>query len=293
MRQIRRGDASYTLRLEFPEHWKAEVISEVMISIATTSGEEILAATSATLYTPTTLAAAADPGDEYITLAALSGDVFERDCFLLSESDDGPSEKIICHHYDSAGLAIYTEHELLSGHADGTYVTGLFATYDFDASTLDADTQIVITWTPDSDDLPVTEMAEISISEMGAAGFWAAFQTLYPSEYDMAAGRNLAQLEEIARTQFVDELKDVRGIDANRIVDQPRLDRLFRLYMRYVILCGSSDTAMYLRGKEDWIEALKALAESLNPPWSDDDQDGVKDDDERVNASYEIYRRYL
>ena len=293
MEQIRHGDASYTLRLEFPEQWKAAAIAEVEISIADTSGEEILAATSATLYTPTTLAAAAASGDEYITLAALSGDVFEGDCFLISESDDGPAEKIICHHYDSTGLSVYTEHELLSSHSDGTAVTGLFATYAFDASALDAGTEIVITWTPDSDDLPVTEMAEVSISEMGAAGFWADFQTLYPSEYDMASGRNLAKLEEIARTQFVDELKDVRGIDANRIVDQPRLDRLFRLYVRYVILCGSSDTEMYLRSKEDWVEALKALAESLNPPWSDDDQDSVEDDDERVNAGYEIYRRYL
>jgi hypothetical protein len=293
MRQIRHGDASYTLRLEFPEHWKAEAIAEVMISIATTSGEEILAATSATLYNPTTLAAAAASGDEYITLAALSGDVFEGDCFLLSESDDGPAEKIICHHYDSTGLAIYTEHELLASHSDGTAVTGLFATYAFDASALNADSKIVITWTPDNDDLPVTEMAEISISEMGAAGFWAAFQTLFPVEYGMVAERNLAQFEELARTQFIDELKDVRGFDPNRIVDQPRLDRLFRLYVRYIILCGSVDTEMYKRAKEDWIDALKALAESLNPPWSDDDQDSVEDDDERVNASFEVYRRYF
>ena len=50
---------------------------------------------------------------------------------------------------------------------------------------------------------------------------------------------------------------------------------------------------MYTRGKADWVEALKALAESLNPPWSDADQDSVEDDGERVNASYEIYRRYL
>lgn len=288
MEQIRYDDNDFLLRLEFPEFWDAESIAEVLVEINDTNGNPVVASTSATLYSGSTLANDVTAGSEYFTFPALAPSPKVGDLLLIGDSDDGPPEKVVVHRYDSALLRVYGEFELQFNHSSGAPVVGRFAEYHFDvtATDLELNDRVVVKWTPDSDDLAVTDPYQISGTEAGMSGFWADFSSVYPAEYDMARTRDIARFEAHARRRFAEEFS-TRGMDINRIVDRTRLDSGFALFVRYLIL-GSSNAAdiPYDRAAAEWVSWFKALASM--PIWQDADQDGVEDVGEGEVATHEI-----
>ena len=293
MKQIKYSDDSFELREEFPERIvpNAESITDVTIALADTGGEEILAATSATLYTATTLDADASAGDAYVTFANGATALNRGDRVLIGDSDDGPPEMLVCHHYDATNRRAYGEYELQHAHASGAAVVGLWATYDLDVS--DTDTyvkgyQLVGTWDPDTDDEAWTERYIISgTATAAAAGLWKDMRAIYPSVYEEATKGDLVTLEAHIRQRFAHEFVS-RGMELNRIVDNDRIQPGLLLFARYVILI---DPERKSDAKEEWGDWFKTLCgDSI---WQDLDEDGALEDHEKETHGFDCLEQHI
>jgi hypothetical protein len=280
MQQIKYGDSSFTLRLEFPEHWDTESITGVTVAVTTRGNSSLLAAQDATIYTATTLGAAASAGDAYVTLAEGADAPSPGDIMIIAASDDGDRERIVVSHYDSVNRYLYPEDYLESAHSSGAAVYGAYATYALDASSATNYPKtaiVVVTWTPDSDDTAVTEEYVVAATSMAGGGLWADLSNSYPTVYEKIAGRDKDRLEDVIRSRFGNALRH-RGLDINRVKDQTLLSDGMVLFARFIILSDSSvENETYMRAKtefKDWLDMLAA-----SPIWQDFDQDGAEDGD--------------
>lgn len=289
MKQIKYGDASFALRLEFPEHWDTESITGVTVAITTRGNVSLLAADDATLYEATTLAADAAAGAQYFTLAAESASPSPGDIMIIAASDDGDRERIVVEHYDSTALRVYPERELELDHASGAAVYGAYATYALDASDTDDFGKgdiVIVTWTPNSDDTAISDEYVVAGTSVAGGGMWADLNTIYPDVYEMVGTRDKERLEYAIRSRFSNALRH-RGLDINRVVDQSLLSDGIVMFARYIILSdASTNDEIYQRAKSEFAEWLTMQASS--PIWQDLDQDGAEDND-----SGEIQPRYI
>lgn len=292
MKQIRYGDSSFTLRLEMDD-WDVENISAVNIEVKSRGGTDLLASTAATLYTATTLGAAATAGDMSVTLAEGSAAPSPRDRMVIAANNDGERERVVVHHYDAANLELYTKMELNESHESGADVYGCFATYALDASDTDTFTKgkiAQVIWTPvGSDDLPVSFEYKVSGSAVAGGGLWDELENTYRSTYEMVINRDLDKLEDAIKTRFGAKLR-TRGLDTDRVKDQTLLLPGLVLFARYIIHADDTDPEIYNRTKVDFAEWLDDLASA--PIWQDFDQDDAEDEVGEVQPHYpdSLYR---
>lgn len=281
MRLIQYNDSSFTLRFEYPAGWNAQSITGVNITITDVEGNSLLAATAATLYTATTLGAAASVGDSTITLASGASAVSPGDRLQIAASTTGPTEDITAQSYNSTTRVITLERELRYAHTSAAAVKGLWCTYALSTSTTTTWTkglQVLIDWDPDTDDLPVRERGEVVISAYGPADFVERFRTIYPDEYD-AFVDNLNNLVEEARRQLDTSLLS-HGCLMDRIQDQSLLTPVLAALVRRLIAFSGGD-----RSEHEQDVANKEYARLFDeltrlPIWADDDQDGIRDEEE-------------
>ena len=288
MKSIKYSDDSFALRGEYPERVarNAASITGVTVSLSGTGGTELVAATAATIYTPTTLSADALHGAMYVALAAGATAPVEGDRFMIGASADGPAEQVICDHYDSSTRYLYLERQLQYSHTSGAAVVGLWATYDLDASDTDVYTkgrEIRVLWNPDTDDEAWTELYQVSGSSAAPPGFWSEFQAIYPTEYEMATDRDMDTIEGHIRARFAHEFTS-RGLLMTRVVDSDRLTSGMILFARYVL----TDKDDHMKAWANW---LKILCD--DPIWTDDDQDGIQDDNEEQLHGFDPTMRYI
>jgi hypothetical protein len=286
-REIRYNDSGDLLRLEFPSHWRAESISGVSIAITTHEGGELLASTSATIYTATTINGAVSIGATSITLAGTAGNLAAGDRIRIA----GPYEDCVVKEYNSTTKVATLERALVSAHASGVSVYGLWATYNLvttTTATWPLNTECVLLWTPaGSDDLPLTETAIVSRIGFGAQAYRERFAALYPAEFEVAELRieNIyAEAKERLRYRLL-----AKNLDIDRVIDQgivmpPLLD-----LMRWLIVMAGGNA--YETEREASWAAFLASEESLasQPIWTDDNQDLVEAEEE-VNV-HEPWRR--
>ena len=175
MRIVKYDEGANALRLEYPYGWNVSGLSDVTIGIKTTAGAELLAATSATIYSNTTLASAATAGDVTIDLAVGADAVSPGDRLFIAHSAGGRDEEVEVASYNSTSKEVTVASPLIYGHSSGAAVYGLWATYDLDTTDTDVwpiNSDIVITWTPDSGDHVYTERGRVQRSV--ASWSWAA-----------------------------------------------------------------------------------------------------------------------
>jgi len=300
MRETQYNNAALTLRFEFPSDWDAQSITAVTVGVKDTSGNELLAATAATLWdaggtnaTQINGAVAADEDEIVIELAGggslptpVPGDRLE-----IAASAAGPTEEITVSFYSSTAKQITTVRDLRYAHSDNTAIKGLFCTYDLDTS--DTDTwikgkQLVFTWTPNTDDLPCKERGEVVISEFSIPGFNERFSMLYPREYEAVVQTSggvskpfnrLPTFLQAAHDEIRSELL-VRGLDINRVMDQAQLFPVLTSKVRWLVLLSGDDRydAERAVALDEYQRQLELLAKS--PIWGDDNQDEIRDRDE-------------
>lgn len=286
MSEVKYGDDSYTLRFEYPTGWDVDNITGVNIAIYDTGGSEALAATAATLYTATTLDAAASAGTNTITLASGASALQPGDRIRIADSASGPAEDATVAFYNSSTRVVTLADDMDEDHASGAAVDGLWCTYaaDFsDTDTFPKGKEFRVVWSPQgSDDKDSSEIITVAGISYASSQFWADFKDDYPTDYDKLDGRNLTRYEEKRRAEFGDEL-NTAGIELNRVVDQPRFRAGFALYVRRFILRGTGDADTEERKVADqaWNGWWEYTVRNSSI-WTDTDQDGTKDTAEEV-----------
>ncbi len=300
MREIQYNNAAFSLRFEFPSDWPGQDITGVTLGVKDTSGNELLAADACTLLDAggtnafqVNGAVEKDDNTFIIELAAggslpspVPGDRLE-----IAASAAGPAEEVTVLHYNSVTMTVTTDVDLRYDHSDNTAVKGLFCTYDLDTSTV-ADwpkgRQVVLTWTPDTDDIPCKERGEIVISEFSVPGFNSRFSMLHPREYEAAIDpiNRLPTLLQEAHNELRSELL-LRGLNIDRVMDQEQLVPSLMGKVRWLVLLNGDDRYEVERAvaQNEYARQLELL--STAPIWGDDNQDEVRDSDE-----YEDHTQY-
>jgi hypothetical protein len=276
-RQIKYNDSAQVLRLEMPSHWRAESITSCTIVINDTDGGALLASTAATVYTATTLNGAAAIGATTITLAATAGNLTAGDRIRLA----GPYEDCEIAAYNSTSKVATLKRALTSAHATGVAVHGLWATYSLSTATVATWTkglECVLTWSPNSDDVPLTETAIVEGYEFGAEAYRERFAALYPAEYEVAEYR-LAHVYEEARQRLTHRLRG-KNLDMDRVVNGELVMPVLLDFMRYLIVCSGGNA--YASEREIAWSMFLASEEVLTsqPIWTDDDQDLAQGEEE-------------
>jgi hypothetical protein len=299
MIQVQYNNAAFTLRFEFPHDWNVQSITDVTLGIKDTGGTELLAAASTTLGVPDPirLNGAVSEDDNTITLeptdpldsvpALTTGDHLQ-----IAADASGPHENVEVLFYNSTLKVATLKRNLRYDHGDEAAVVGLWSTYDLDTSDTDVFTlgeQMVFTWDPDTDDLPIKEQAEIVIAEFTVPGFEERFAALYTGEYDAAMNpdNRLARFLKEAHDQLATELL-VRGLLLDRVIDQALLVPSLMNKVRWLILLTGDDR--YDTERRVCLEEYQRQFELLStaPIWGDDNQDEVLDSDEYEDHSWSM-----
>lgn len=311
MRQIPYNNAAAGLTFDFPSDWDAQSITDVTLGIKNTSGDAMLAATSCTLwaYDGAVQINGAVTADENECVIELTGAgtlpvPVPGQRLQIAASAAGPAEEIEVLFYTVATKTITTTRDFRYDHSDNTAIVGLFCTYDLDTSTTTTwltGRQVVLTWTPDTDDLPCKERGEVVISEFSVPGFNERFAALYPREYEVAVqhlggvGRpdnRLPMFLDEAHSQLRMELM-LRGLDINRVMDQSALVPSLMAKVRWLVLLSGDDRydaerAVAIKEYSDQLELLSSA-----PIWGDDNQDEIRDRDEYEDHSQFFLERGL
>jgi len=296
MRQIKYGDSSYALRFEFPDTWRTDPPTAVTVGFTTKANAELLEATSTAMRAATALGADGVYGDSTILITAGAGAFGEPgDRMLIADSDDGPPEIVESTHYDSSTRTFTLRDELSEEHESATVVTGFYTVYDADLSGDDftKGLEFVITWTPNNDSPPITEIAIIAGASYSMSDFWSSFQTAYPTEYTVIENRDRDAFEKLThahvRTAFLTRCKAF-----DRVVDQPFMDIGYMLMARKLVLSSQGDEQEHEQGVADkaWTDWFTAILENVSI-WFDKDQDGVEDAGEAQPAIFECTHRHM
>jgi hypothetical protein len=285
-REIKYNDSAQALRLEYPSHWRAETITACTVAISTTGAGELLAATAATCYTATTLGAAATLGAVTITLTGTAGNLATGDRIRLVS----PYEDVTVKSYNSTSKVATLERALLADHANGTAVHGLWCTYSLSTATVATWTlglECVCKWTPNSDDLPLTELSIVEGVGFGAKAYKERFAAIYPSEYEVAQAR-IEMIYEEARSRINYRLQG-KNLNIDRVVDQEILMPVLLDMMRFLVV-NSGGNAWATERESAWATFLASEDVLTSQPiWADDNQDGAEAEAEVT--THEPWRR--
>lgn len=304
MKQIEYNNSAFGLRLEYPMEWDVQNISSITVGAKDLSGTELLSAASCTPWTSVgiQLNGAVETNDNTVVLEVSGGgsvpDLVQGDRIQIAQSESGPAESVEVLYYDSATLTATLTRDLLYDHADESAVVGLFCTYDMDTSTVatfPASKQLVLTWTPDTDDIPIRERAEIAKSEYSMPDFEELFAATYPRRYQ-AAIKPINRMERLfnhAKQQLGAELR-LRNLDIDRVIDSRLIDPSLMAKIAWLTLLTGDDR--YVAERDVTLQEYTRQFELLcsAPIWQDTDQDEIKEEKEvEDHVQYGGYERGL
>jgi len=285
------GADAVPLRTEAPE--SSGAADSPAITIATTGGTELLAATAATVYAGDTLASEAEQGRAAITLTTGTA-LAEGDVIRLT--GDAFTQDIEVQAYDTA-----TKTATLRGRLDHSFpasstVTGRWLSYSLDASDTDVFThlaKVVVTWLWNSDDPPHREYGDINKFDWDTGALLSRFRAtfgryeelLHDGQWadEVYAAYSRLRMMFLARSRDIDHLVDKLGV----------MDELLMLRIAVNIARGGGDDweVEYLRLSADFKELFEDVCNS--DLWTDDDEDGVEDDSESGPVTRPPHRRRL
>ncbi len=291
MRQIRYNNASNVLLFEYPEEWTT--VSALTLTITDDVGTELLAADSATLYTATTLDAAASAFADTVTLVSGAG-VLEPG-YPIEIAGVAGNERHRVKEYSSTTRIVSLEGMLEEAHAAADAVTGRYGLITVDTTTTsDFPKGIVLTllWTPTGTGVAATtELAQVSVSQVDLVGLERRFSRLYPRAFEAYTKpiNRMADMLKEAELQVAQELL-VDNLDMQRIIDQDVVAPAIMGKLAYMWTFNGDeqieDERAFLGTEYDkQINILKSL-----PIWIDHDQDLIEDDGE-VTTHTHIFGR--
>ena len=191
--------------------------------------------------------------------------------------------------YDASTNTVTTRHGMLYAHADGVVVNPLFCNYDLDASDTDdfaTGKEYVVTWTPDTGDIPLVDTAQVVKFAFSGREYEADFRKRFPVEYENRK-TDIGDLLDMHYRDLRDDL--FPNIQMDRVVAKDSIIKLFCLYARKQIIGSMGDDTEWEYGVATQEYDVQLAQIKNSTIWTDDDQDGVKDDSEIAPKGDEQY----
>lgn len=283
-------NATTQIAIQYPRTWDVTALTDVTLQIADVEGNELQAATSAALYTQTTLADDATRFSRTIEVAAAAADLEIGDVIRIAGVNGYETHTV--RGYDATNKIATLELTINRDFETGATVDRLTAISTVDLS--DTDTyppgiQLMLTWAPTGTGDSFTTLAEIEAdSQIDLAEFTKDFKAVWPRAYN--ALKEPADRLDIVLRLAQDELRmtlATRGLDIARVKDQRLLNPpLMTLVARYWTLNGDENLDDERKVINSMFSAnIEALCKL--PIWVDTDGDGILDDGE--DQSHPVY----
>lgn len=282
MRKLRYGNDSELIRIEFPYHWDPSSISAITLGIKDNAGNELLSASAATIWTPSSVDGTIDAFSNSFTLDTGATAVSQGDRLLISGASGG-EEKVV-KGYNSTSKIVTVSSIFQHGHSDGDDVFAMWATIEVDLSDTAKFTQgleMVFTWTPTGTGTPFTEVGYIAkYDQADFPGLTGLFQSIFPRAYFALAAKK-ERLSEVVQTA-VREVKN-RLLEKDATFD---IDRLVNPSEANLAVASACAYFWALGADEDLEDERKAYLASLDreingmcsrPIWIDDNRDRIED----------------
>lgn len=275
--------------------WDPSLLTAVDLTINDVAGNELQAATEASLYTATTLEADANRYSRNIVLADESEDLEIGDRIRII-GIQGYEDHIV-KGYDSTTLTAILEEILDRDFEACALVYRLSAISTVDLSDTDVfapGIQIVLIWTPTGTGSPFTELAEVEgYDQIDLPSFVDDLRIIYPRVYDAFTkpANRLGRVIQIANDQLRIALAS-RGLDIARIKDSrlltaPMLDLVASLWTKSGDVNTEDERKQINKSYSESFEAL-----TRHPIWVDADGDGIQDDTEVQDYPYFFERTW-
>lgn len=284
MTQIPYSSSAAPVRLEYPEEWDPAAITGLTLTVTDRGGATLLAATSVTRYTATSLNGDVDQFASSIVLDSGASNLSIGDPLLIVGILG--REKVRVRGFDTATKTAELEAILQNEYDDGDSVYGCFADYSLDVSTVATFTAgmiINLIWTPTGTGGAFTQQAQIAATSLEIAGLRQYVADKYPRAYKSFSdpADKFDRMAKIAEDELtVELLASNPPIAIQRIVntDLVKASVAARMALDWAIAGDDNmeDERKVIGGEYE--KHLGWLRQSV--VWTDDDMDGIEDDGE-------------
>jgi len=292
VKQIRYNDNANVIKFLFPPEWDPKLVSDVELQITNDAGTVLLADTSITLYTASTISAAAARFAGSVTLTSGAGSPSIGDPMLIA--GDVGDEIVFVEGYDTTSRVLTTEETLRHDHEALDAIYGAFGTYTIDTTTVAtflAGLIVTLRWTPTGVGVPITERRQIAKASFDLTGFERDFKDLYARVHDSLKEPHdkFNRMAEFAEHEVTSDLI-AKGLDMQRLVDQDKLRPLVMAKLAYNWTLNGDDSRRYENETlgRDYTNKFDRVLQW--PLWTDLDQDLVEDESE-VSSHNHRFRR--
>eukprot|EP00918_Siedleckia_nematoides_P001702 GHVU01004038.1.p1 GENE.GHVU01004038.1~~GHVU01004038.1.p1 ORF type:complete len:294 (+),score=31.22 GHVU01004038.1:747-1628(+) len=284
-----------TLRLAYPYEWTASDLTGLTLTVNDNAGNELAAASAASLYSDTTLD---DDATEYassVVLADTAGDLVPGD--LISITGINGREVHTVKGFDNVTKTVQLEVMIDRAFEGGAAVSRLSATIDIDLSlvtTFSLGLSLVLMWTPAGTGAPFKELARMEpYAQINLAEFEEDFKAIYPRAYDVLIkpADRLGTVLRLAQRELANNLKS-RGLDAARIVDQSLIAPPLMALVAKAWTRGGDDDL--IEERKDLESEYSAAFETLcnQPLWVDSDGDNIEESGEVESHAVDFERTW-
>jgi hypothetical protein len=284
---ITASDSSFLIESKMVDSWDPS--ASVTVTITDKAGTTLVNAQAATQYAGDTLAASSAAGTFTITLT--TGTALEQGDLIVIGSDSIGWQKREVDGYVASTKVVTLLTGLDEALPVGAAVYGLDLGYTVDttATGWDGLTQVEVIWTPDTDDLPFTELWEVRTFRTAVAGFEDEFRAAFNSLYTEINPEDFPKFEDRARDRLKQEF-EYMGRNFELIVDSQLIREI--MIIEIALLIGRAthmDEAQYERLTADRQHQLDIL--NNLEIWIDDNEDNIEDEEETKPADEWYFRQ--
>jgi hypothetical protein len=289
--EISYGDAAFEIRREFPDTYGS--ITAADITVENTAGTEIVAATATTVPTATTISADSTRGTNVCTVTA--GTWEPNDLIMIADSDDGGAEIRRVKSFDSATKIVTVTERWREGHKSGTAFSARWCTYSLNASSAtnySASTEGYFQWDGfNTDDLPLRSSWTVGKFTYAPGDLQDRFRMRYPHYAEVMPENSWDEYYDAALDELVERFQPY-GKDFSKLVNIRAGQRLLLAQIAYLIAIGQGDGWEYERDTQAMeLDRLETQFRAIRN-WTDDDEDGVRDENEWSPVGKPLPRRY-
>jgi hypothetical protein len=197
--------------------------------------------------------------------------------------------------WDSTNNIGEIEGQTENEYALGDSVYGLFGDYNLDLSDTDTYSKGIVLrllWTPTGSGTPVTWEAQVSAAALDITGVRQDLEDLYPRAYDAftVPHDRFDRMKVIAERQMTSEAY-ADNWDIQRVVDQEAVKDALVSKMA-LLWCLNGDVNIEDEEKRIGNEyATRFGVLKKMSLWTDDDQDGIEDEGEKIGHSEPVFER--
>lgn len=283
-RMIKAGDADFTIRAAVPDEVRGA--TAYTITITDKAGNVLVDEDDAVVGVADTLDGAVEAGSTtlILTYASTPYTPVAGDVLLIGDDATG-YQSLTVRAFDVSTRTVTTQEFIDWAYPDGTPVEWREVSYSVDASAdAWADLEsVTVTWSPDNDCLPWTEIYQVLSRTAAIGGLESEFKIAYPRYHEEIATGAFSNFAERAR-QRLRLYFESRGRDYDRVVDSPRMKDPMLLTLAVLVAEANSDrfAAEHKRLSATLSDVL-AMIDQL-PLWVDGNQDLIEADEETQPA---------